>query len=210
VGSKPSHTAQRFLNKRSLSDNESPFVFNGFTHRNGPIEVCVHLQKTTVETAVGTLHPLVGPKGLCALFWGDRSSRTEAHLSRHIGEWVAEPVDHIPEITPHLNAYFDGDLQALERIPIDPYGTAFQLRVWTALRNIPIGHTCSYRQLAASIGSPNAYRAVAQANAYNPIPLIVPCHRVISSNGGIGGFSCGIERKYWLLEHEGSWPRSSR
>ncbi|MGB0641518.1 MAG: methylated-DNA--[protein]-cysteine S-methyltransferase [Myxococcota bacterium] len=168
----------------------------------------LHLQQTRIETSVGTLHPLVGAKGLCALFWGDRFERTEAHLTRHIGKWEAEQVDHIPDVTSHLNAYFNGDLSALERIPLDLNGTDFQLKVWTALREIPIGQTRSYGQLAQSIGHPKAYRAVAQANAHNPIPLVVPCHRVIAADGGIGGFSCGIDRKYWLLQHEGSWHQT--
>ena len=168
----------------------------------------VNLQQTRVQTALGTLHPLVGPNGLCALFWGDRFDRTNAHLERHLGPWQTEQVDHIPSVTPHLNAYFQGDLGALERIAINLHGTDFQLKVWEALRKIPTGATCSYGQLAQSIGHPKAYRAVAQANAYNPIPIVVPCHRVIAANGEIGGFSCGIERKYWLLDHEGSWPQA--
>ncbi len=168
----------------------------------------MNVQRTSIETAIGTLYPLASAKGLCGLIFGERSQRTEAHLSRHLGNWHVEQVDDIPAVTPHLLAYFEGDLNALSRIPIDLYGTQFQLRVWAGLRNIPIGHTLSYGQLAQSIGNPRAYRAVAQANAYNPIPLVIPCHRVIAANGKIGGFSCGIERKYWLLEHEGAWPHS--
>jgi methylated-DNA-[protein]-cysteine S-methyltransferase len=194
---------------KSWLATKSRFACNGVTEQMGPFEMSAYLRQTRIETAVGTLHPLVGPNGLCALFWGDRFDRTNDHLERHLGPWQTKHVDHIPSVTPHLNAYFDGDLGALQPIAIDLHGTDFQLKVWNALRGIPIGTTCSYGQLAQSIGHPKAYRAVAQANAYNPIPLVVPCHRVVAANGGIGGFSCGIERKYWLLGHEGSWPQTS-
>lgn len=166
----------------------------------------MHLRMTSIQTPIGNLHPMVGPHGLCALIWGDRPERTEKHLSRHIGPWSVEQVEQIPDVNQPLTAYFEGDLQAIEHITLDPYGTPFQRRVWAALRAIPTGQTCSYLQLATAIGKPTAVRAVAQANGHNPIPLVVPCHRVIAANGGIGGFSCGIERKYWLLRHEGSWP----
>ncbi|WP_274116107.1 MULTISPECIES: methylated-DNA--[protein]-cysteine S-methyltransferase [Pseudomonas] len=101
-----------------------------------------------------------------------------------------------------LRAYFDGDLQALDALAIDAGGTAFQQRVWTALRLIPLGTTRTYGQIAAAIGKPGAARAVGLANALNPISLAIPCHRVIGSAGALTGYGGGIERKRWLLEHE--------
>jgi O-6-methylguanine DNA methyltransferase len=80
--------------------------------------------------------------------------------------------------------------------------TGFQQRVWAALRTIPAGTTCSYRDLAAQVGAPLASRAVGRANATNPIPLFVPCHRVVRADGHLGGFAFGLECKRWLIEHE--------
>src|SRR5438105_3066247 len=97
----------------------------------------------------------------------------------------------ILEAARQLALYFDGRLEAFD-LPLEMNGTAFQKRVWDALRQIPYGETRSYAELAAVVGSPRAFRAVGAANGRNPIPIVVPCHRVIESNGGLGGFSCGI------------------
>jgi methylated-DNA-[protein]-cysteine S-methyltransferase len=102
-----------------------------------------------------------------------------------------------------LTAYFAGVPTDFASLPLDPRGTPFQLRVWQELRRIPRGETVSYRELAARAGNPKAARAVGQANAANPIPLIIPCHRVIASDGSLGGYSSGLDRKRWLLRHEG-------
>lgn len=101
-----------------------------------------------------------------------------------------------------LAAYFAGDMDALHRIPVAFGGTPFQNRVWKALRRIPVGRTLSYGALAKKIGAPNAMRAVGLANGANPIAVVVPCHRVIGSNGSLTGFGGGLPRKKWLLEHE--------
>jgi len=87
-------------------------------------------------------------------------------------------------------------------LPLDIRGTAFQQRVWQALRDIPSGHTVSYRELAARIGAPRAVRAVASACAANPLAVVIPCHRVVRSNGELAGYAWGIERKRALLAHE--------
>lgn len=102
-----------------------------------------------------------------------------------------------------LTAYFAGDFIALEQIPVELKGTPFQLRVWSALRRIPAQSTWSYAELARQIGKPKAIRAVGGANGRNPIALVVPCHRVIASNGALGGYSGGLGIKEWLLSHEG-------
>lgn len=102
-----------------------------------------------------------------------------------------------------LAEYFAGDIPALERIEVaDMVGTPFQRRVWAALRDIPAGQTISYGQLAAAIGQPTAVRAVGSANGANPVPVVVPCHRVIRTGGAMGGYGGGLDRKQWLLEHE--------
>lgn len=101
-----------------------------------------------------------------------------------------------------LDAYFAGQLDAIERVPVETGGTTFQREVWKALRGIPAGRTKSYGQLAAEIGRPRAVRAVGLANGANPIGLVVPCHRVIGADRSLTGYGGGLDRKRWLLEHE--------
>jgi methylated-DNA-[protein]-cysteine S-methyltransferase len=102
-----------------------------------------------------------------------------------------------------LDEYFDGRLGAIDEIACQADGTPFQKQVWQALRGIPAGQTTSYGALAARLGRPNAMRAVGLANGTNPIPIVIPCHRVIGSNGSLTGYGGGLERKRWLLAHEG-------
>ena len=102
-----------------------------------------------------------------------------------------------------LRRYFDGDIAVLDDIAVDPVGTPFQRRVWTALRDVRAGTTTSYSELARRIGTPNAVRAVGAANGANPIPIVIPCHRVIGADGRLVGYGGGLDRKRWLLAHEG-------
>ena len=102
-----------------------------------------------------------------------------------------------------MAAYFDGDLRGLDGLTVKTGGTAFQRAVWAALRAIPAGETRSYGQLAAAVGAPKAVRAAGLANGQNPVAVIVPCHRVIGANGTLTGYAGGLERKQWLLAHEG-------
>jgi methylated-DNA-[protein]-cysteine S-methyltransferase len=101
-----------------------------------------------------------------------------------------------------LRAYFDGRLEVLDTLPACGGGSAFQQRVWSALRLIPCGETRSYSELARFIGQPAAVRAVGLANGANPVGIVVPCHRVIGANGTLTGYGGGLERKRWLLNHE--------
>lgn len=100
-----------------------------------------------------------------------------------------------------VNAYFEGHLKQFD-IPVLPEGTAFQNKVWKALMEIPFGSTISYGDLAAQLGNPGAVRAVASANALNPIWILIPCHRVLGSDGALRGYAGGLHRKKWLLDHE--------
>jgi methylated-DNA-[protein]-cysteine S-methyltransferase len=102
-----------------------------------------------------------------------------------------------------LREYFARPRTAFD-LPLDPSGTAFQRRVWDALRTIPYGATTSYSELAGRLGDPRATRAVGAANGKNPIPIIIPCHRVVGARGDLTGFGGGLDRKRWLLEHEGA------
>ncbi|MBS1695847.1 MAG: methylated-DNA--[protein]-cysteine S-methyltransferase [Actinobacteria bacterium] len=111
--------------------------------------------------------------------------------------------DAFPEAVEQLAAYFAGELTEFD-LRLDLAGTDFQRRVWTALQTIPYGQTRSYGDIARQIGSPGAFRAVGLANGHNPIGIIVPCHRVIGSNGSLTGYGGGIDRKRALLELEKS------
>ena len=106
--------------------------------------------------------------------------------------------------TSRLRAFFKGDLAAIDDLPCDGEGTPFQRAVWSALRKIPCGSTVSYGELARRLGKPGASRAVGLANGQNPIPIVVPCHRVIGSDGSLTGYGGGLDRKRWLLHHEGA------
>jgi len=103
-----------------------------------------------------------------------------------------------------IEAYFDGDLSAIDKLPVKTGGTPFQRDVWRLLRLIPAGKTTTYGKLAARLGVPNAARAVGMANGANPIGVIVPCHRVIGSDASLTGYGGGLPRKQWLLTHEGA------
>ena len=103
-----------------------------------------------------------------------------------------------------LEAYFDGNIAALDHVGVETGGTPFQRTVWAALRRIPAGQTTSYGALASTIDRPRAMRAVGLANGSNPIGIIVPCHRVIGASGALTGYGGGLARKQWLLEHEGA------
>lgn len=102
-----------------------------------------------------------------------------------------------------LEAYLSGDFAAIDTLPVKTGGTVFQREVWAALRAIPAGQTISYGELAVRIGRPNAIRAVGLANGANPVGVVVPCHRVIGADASLTGYGGGLERKRWLLEHEG-------
>lgn len=101
-----------------------------------------------------------------------------------------------------MEAYFRGDVHVIDDLPVTFCGTAFQVKVWNALRTIPAGETTSYGALAKKIGEAKAVRAVGLANGANPIAVIVPCHRVIGSDGSLTGYGGGLDRKKWLLAHE--------
>jgi len=107
----------------------------------------------------------------------------------------------LEEVILQLHQYFDGERETFD-IDFDLQGTAFQKRVWMALTTIAYGKTLSYSELAIQLGDLNAIRAVASANGKNPIGIIIPCHRVIGSDGSLTGFAWGIDKKQWLLEHE--------
>ncbi|GAA0384502.1 methylated-DNA--[protein]-cysteine S-methyltransferase [Brevundimonas terrae] len=144
-----------------------------------------------------------GDAALMALEWSVDRGRLEQLLGK---QWPGAVFEEqtVPEaLRAALDDYFAGDVAALNRIAVRTNGTDFRERVWAALRAIPTGETRSYGQIAVAVGSPKAVRAVGQANRYNPVGLVNPCHRVIATGGGLGGYEWGHERKTWLLAHEG-------
>ena len=152
------------------------------------------------ETPLGPLWFSFTDRGLAALeFAGDGSVSmlSDAALPNHL-------LPLIEAVRRELSAYFTGVPTDFAALTLDPRGTPFQLQVWQELRRIPWGQTISYGELARRLGNPKASRAVGQANAVNPIPLITPCHRVIAADGSLGGYSSGLDRKHWLLRHEGA------
>jgi methylated-DNA-[protein]-cysteine S-methyltransferase len=156
---------------------------------------------------------LASPIGRVAVVWDEtdvlRAVEFEGYdermwrlLGRHYGA-VRPQAAHAPaSLAEPLAAFFAGELESIDAIPVRTNGTVFQQRVWDALRRIPPGETMTYGALAVAIGRPAACRAVGLANGSNPIPIVVPCHRVIGSNGSLTGFGGGLDRKRWLLAHE--------
>ncbi len=119
------------------------------------------------------------------------------------GERAAGESPVLAQLERELTAYFAGDLDSFS-VPLDLEGTAWQRRVWRELMTIPCGETVSYGQLARRLGNSNAARATGLANGANPVAIVVPCHRVIASDGTLGGYAGGLKRKRWLLDHEAS------
>jgi methylated-DNA-[protein]-cysteine S-methyltransferase len=162
----------------------------------------LHLDR--LDTPIGTALLVTNADGaLCALDWIDYESRLTTLLRRYYGS--AELIDAAApkKMRTALARYFAGELAQLDAITCHIPGTPFQNKVWTALRTIPVGTTLSYGTLAAQLGVPTATRAVGHANGANPLSVVVPCHRLIGANGSLTGYGGGLERKRWLLAHEG-------
>jgi methylated-DNA-[protein]-cysteine S-methyltransferase len=140
---------------------------------------------------------------LRALDWEDYEPRLRQLLRLQYGTPVLQQARAHDDIRSALSRYFKGELDSLAAIKWRVAGTAFQRKVWTALRTIPAGTTLSYGALAAQLGMPKAVRAVGHANGSNPISVVVPCHRMVGVDGSLTGYGGGLERKRWLLEHEG-------
>lgn len=141
---------------------------------------------------------------LCALGFREHWPHLERGLRRRFANAEFRKSEDPAGLVGRLRAYFAGDFAALDPIAVDLGGTAFQTKVWGELRKIPRGQTVSYGDIAVAIGEPKAVRAVGMANGSNPVSIVVPCHRVIGANGTLTGYGGGIERKRWLLEHEGA------
>ncbi len=138
-----------------------------------------------------------------ALDWEDHAERMHRLMRLQEGLVKLEPRGAGSPARDAMEAYFDGVLDAIDAVPVKTGGTGFQRDVWAALRAIPTGQTTTYGSLAARLGRPKAMRAVGMANGSNPVSIIVPCHRVIGADATLTGYGGGLERKRWLLRHEG-------
>lgn len=160
-----------------------------------------------INTPLGELQIVADNSGnLRAVDWTDYEPRMKRLLRLHYGDaGFALESGCVPNgLAAAIGNYFEGERGAIDSLPVETGGTDFQREVWCALRRIPCGVTISYAQLAERIGRPAAVRAVGLANGANPVGIIVPCHRVIGANGSLTGYGGGIERKRWLLRHEGA------
>lgn len=156
-----------------------------------------------IASPVGPLLLAASAEALVAIEFRDNR-----HPVKRSAAWQEGDNAVLRQTQRQLDAYFTGARRAFD-LPLDPRGTPFQLQVWRALADLPHGSTCSYRELARRIGRPAAVRAVGAANGRNPIPIVLPCHRVIGADGALTGFGGGLPTKAFLLRLEGALPRDA-
>jgi methylated-DNA-[protein]-cysteine S-methyltransferase len=157
----------------------------------------MHLATTSIETPLGAYTLLANESGLV------RAKPADATAPAPLAAPVRSAAERmLARARAAFESYFAGSCAALLELPVDPQGSEFQRRVWRALREIPLGTTASYGEIALRVGSPGAARAVGDANRRNPIAIAIPCHRVIGGDGQLVGYAGGLERKRWLLAHE--------
>ena len=161
---------------------------------------------TVTDSPLGALLVAVTERGLCKVDLADDAIAAEWALSNEFHRAdIRRDDDALAPIVAEVLARIDGRKPARE-LPLDVRGTAFQRRVWEELQRIPLGETRTYGEIAAAIDAPRASRAVGSACGANPVPVVVPCHRVLPASGGIGNYGLGPRRKQRLLEHEGAAP----
>lgn len=174
----------------------------GVSPKNSKLEKIVDLKR--IETPLGTMIACANENGICMLEFSDRKALpTELkEISKHFDANIVQGENpHFKTLEKELEEYFEGKLKDFT-VPLAPVGTDFQKKVWEILRTIPYGTTRTYQQQADILGNPKAVRAVANANGLNKISIIIPCHRVIGTNGTLTGYGGGIWRKQKLLELE--------
>ncbi len=159
----------------------------------------------TLESPVGLLFIGMSDEGLSHVEFMDRADDLPTHLDRleaETGDTPERGGHEVADVVRQLRDYFAGKRTTFE-VTLAPNGTEWQRKVWHALSRIPNGETVSYGTIATRLGRPSASRAVGAANGRNPIAIVVPCHRVVGSNGTLTGYAGGLHRKQWLLAHEG-------
>jgi O-6-methylguanine DNA methyltransferase len=156
-----------------------------------------------IASPIGAIDIVAAEGKLIGLEFVDARDRMAADLAFRFGTYALKRARNPFDIGGRLRAYFAGDIAAIDEIETDAGGTPFQRRVWAALRRIPAGSTVTYGDLARAAGRSQAIRAAGTANGRNPISIVVPCHRVIGRDGTLTGYGGGLDRKAWLLRHEG-------
>ncbi len=160
---------------------------------------------TRMKTPLGSITLVGDSAALRALDFDATREEIQARMEKRLRREIS--FDRSVTLDRHVQAlasYFAGDLKAIDSLQVDTGGTDFQRRVWRRLRRIPAGGTLGYGELAEDLGVPGGARAVGLANGSNPVAIVIPCHRVIAANGGLGGYGGGLDRKRWLLAHEGA------
>jgi AraC family transcriptional regulator of adaptative response/methylated-DNA-[protein]-cysteine methyltransferase len=189
-------TASRFYDGVGATLGMAP----GAARRGGLGEVIRYVH---ADTSLGRMIVGFSAAGVCAVQFGEDDAALVKEVSRRFPRACLEPADDTALPVQHIVDIVDGKTKG-EDLPLDIRGTAFQARVWAALRAIPSGQTASYAEIAERIGKPSATRAVAQACGANHIAVLVPCHRVVRADGGLAGYRWGVARKRNLLGREGA------
>ena len=157
-----------------------------------------------IDSPIGPLTVAVRNARLCMVRFGPDDRAAAAMLRRWYPDEPLVRGAQSSALAARFGSYFAGDTEVLDGIAVDTNGTPFQRRVWEALRGVRAGTTVSYGEIARRIGAASAVRAVGAANGANPVAIVVPCHRVIGATGGLTGYGGGLDRKRWLLRHEGA------
>lgn len=162
------------------------------------------LVTATIDTPIGRMVAIASNAGICVLeFLDGRAAPSVARkfARRHGARAAAGPSAHVEQLRAELTAYFGGELRRFET-PLDLRGTPFQRAIWMRVARAPYGKTITYAQVAARAGRPSAVRAAGHANGRNPVSIVVPCHRIVGTDGSLRGYGGGLWRKRWLLELE--------
>jgi methylated-DNA-[protein]-cysteine S-methyltransferase len=157
-----------------------------------------------VETPIGDMTLVAKDGVLLLLEFSDAKDRVAREMRARFGEVELQEASNPFGLSDVIRDYFAGNLHAIDNLITDGGGTEFEQKVWKELRSIPTGSTVSYGDIAKKLGDINLSRAVGIANARNPVAIVVPCHRVIGSDGTMTGYGGGLHRKEWLLRHEGA------
>lgn len=152
------------------------------------------MKEVVIDSPLGRLKLTAGPEALLKVSFTNESITDKSNSIKN---------DILDQTVRQLEEYFAGERTTFD-LPLSPAGTEFQQKVWKILRDIPFGQTTTYGSISEKLGDCNAVRAVGTANGQNPIPIIIPCHRVLGSGQKMTGYSGGIDRKRWLLKHEGA------
>lgn len=190
---------------RAVADRNTTSAVLRQSRSSAPVRTTLFSE--TLRTPIGLMIMLTDEGGtLRAVDWMDHEERMHRLLRRQYPRSVLVLSARKTNSTIRgvMERYFEGDLDGIKALAARTGGTVFQNRVWQALRQIPVGRTISYGALASQLGTPSASRAVGLANGANPIGIVLPCHRVIGVGGGLTGYGGGLERKRWLLRHEGA------